>query len=212
MKKHLIQTLTDYIADNKRQYAVVLAALLIGTVLGSFSAVNLDSEKFESLSRYTDSFISSYNLQPVSKTGVFLSSVATNIKTVFFLWLSGLWVGLIPLTLFQTGIRGYKLGFSTAFLVSAYNGKGLIFAIMSMLPQMLIFLPALAVYAVFSIKYSISVKRLRNHGNPAQVRKEMYFRNALCTLGILTVMVICSLCDAYVIPPVLKPVCSFWVI
>ncbi len=208
MKTRLIKTLTEYIKDNKRQYAVVIAALLIGTVLGSFSATMLDSGQFESLSSYTDNFISSYNLQPISKTGVFLSSVIANIKTVFFLWLSGLWVGLIPFTLFQTGVKGYKLGFSTAFLVSAYNGKGLVFAILSMLPQVLIFLPALTVYAVFSIKYSISVKRLR-HSTSSQLRKDMYFRNALCTLGILIVMVICSLCDAYVIPPVLKPVCSY---
>jgi len=209
MKRRIIRILTDYIRDNKRQYAVVISALLIGLVLGSFSAVSLDGGQFDALSSYTDNFFSSYNLQPISKTGVFLSSLLSNLKTVFFLWLSGLWAGLIPLTLFHTGVRGYRLGFSTAFFVSAYSSKGLLFAVLAMLPQMLIFLPALAVYAVFSIKYSISSKKLRSHTSSAQLRKDMYFRNALCTAGMLFVMLLCSLFDAYVIPTVLKPVCSY---
>lgn len=210
MKKHLIRTITDYILDNKRQYAVVICALLMGVILGSVSAASVSGEQYENLDNYMESFVSSYNLQSISKLGVFLSSVATNLKTVFFLWISGMWVGLIPFTIFQIGVKGYKMGFSVSFLISVYKGRGILFAITTLMPQIMLFLPALTVYAVFSIKYAFAMKKIRSrNGGTDMVRRDMYFRNFLCTAALVLIMLICSLFDAYVIPTMLKPICSY---
>ena len=209
MKKQIFESIKGYISDNKRQYAVVIAALVAGMALGCLSALRMSGQQFESLSGYTENFVSSYNLQPVSRSRVFISSAMGNIKTVLFLWVSGLWVGLIPFAIFHIGVKGYKIGFSTAFLVSAYRGRGVLFALMSMLPQMIIFVPALTVFAVFNIRYAASIRRVRIRNGARSMRREMYLQNAVCVLGILAVVACCSLLDAFIIPPVLKPVCSY---
>lgn len=209
MKKQMLCGVAEHISDNKHYYAVVIAALFAGLVLGSVSAASMEGEQYTNLSGFMDNFISSYNLQPVNKTRVLMNSIAGNIKTVLFLWVSGMWVGLIPFAIFQMGVKGYKLGFSAAFLVSAYKGRGILFAVMSLMPQILILMPILTVYTVFNIKYAMSVRKMRLRNASDTVRRDMYIRNFLCVLGVVAVVFVCSLFDAFVIPPVLKPVCSY---
>ncbi len=209
MKKRIFGSIAEHILDNKRCYMIAVAALLIGLVLGSVSAVSLGGEQYTSLSSFTDNFISSYNLQPVSKTGIFTASVMGNIKTVFLLWVSGLWIGFIPFAVFQLALKGYKLGFSAAFFVSAYKGKGILFAVMSLMPQLIILMPILTMYTVFNIKYAISARQLRTRTASDTVRRDMCMRNFLCVLGVVAAVLLCSIFDAFVVPPVLKPVCSY---
>ena len=212
MKKQLIKAIHGYISDNKYQYAAVVAVLLTGLIWGAVSASSLGEDQYGNLTEYVNGFISSYGLQPISRGKVFITSLMSNLKTVFFLWLSALWTPLIPFTLFQIGARGYKMGFSVGFLVSAYKAKGVLFAVMTLMPQMFVFLPALTVYAVFSIRYAIGLKKMRRNLKKGTAKKEMYFRCAVCTLGMAVTVLVCSLLDAYVIPPVLKPVCSYMAI
>ncbi len=208
-KRRLLQSAADCFADNRIQYLSVIFVLILGAVIGSVSAAAMNSEKYDELSRYMESFASAFNLQPISGARIFKASLYNNIKLVLILWVSSLWIGLIPLALLQIGIKGYKMGFSTAFLIQLYRGKGLIFAAVAVMPQVVLLIPALTVYAVFGMKYAASLHRLRGQGGGRGVLKEMYLRSLVCIVGITAVTAVCALFDAFVVPPMLKPVCSF---
>lgn len=209
-KLNLRRTFAEHLADNKLQYTAVIAVLALGTVVGAVSAAAMNDENLKALGDYTDGFATAFSLSPIGGMNVFRASMYENIKLVLFLWLSGLWIGLIPIALLQIGIRGFKLGFTTAFMVHMYKLKGLAFAVVSVMPQLVLLIPAAAVYAVFGIKYAMALHKIGRQGSRF-VMREMYIRSFLCIVGITAVAALCSLADAFVVPPVLRPVCSLLV-
>ncbi len=206
-RKYILRSLRDYILDNKLYYMIVGIAVVLGIIVGSISAVSMNAENYESLNEYVNNFISAYNLQPVNRANIFETSFLGNLKLILFLCFSGFWVGFIPFTVLQMSIKSYKLGFSIAFFVMAYRGQGIIFSLMSLMPQILILMPALVIYAVFNIKYAISIQKLRMRRISSVIRREMYFRSFLCLIAMLGVATVCSFFDAFVISAVLKPIC-----
>ncbi len=210
MKKYnFIRNITDYISGNRLQFFFVVVSLLLGTVIGSLSALSLEQESYESLNSYLRNFVSAYNIQSISKTDIFKVSLYNNIKVVLLLWISGLWVGFVPIGVLQVGSKGYKLGFTTVLILQIYRGKGLLLAIVSIIPQVLILVPVIIIYTVFNMNFALSLRKIRLKGQSLATHKEMYLRNLLFLVGTLVVLVLCSLIDAFVVPPVLKPICSF---
>ena len=149
----VLKVFSDYVAENRLWYVLVITAVVFGAAFGALSAAMLPDGKYEGLNSYLNSFISAYSLQSVSRAGVFRASLYGNLKLLIFIWLSGLWIGLIPFSVLNMGVRGYGTGFTAVFIVQAYRGKGVIFALLSLLPRTLILIPAAIIYTVFSIRY-----------------------------------------------------------
>ncbi len=209
-KNRILRSMSEYIIDNKIYYLLAASAVFVGIVIGSISEITMASDAYENLNTYIDNFLSAYSIQPVNKAEIFKTSFYSNVKVILFLWISGLWVGFIPFAILHMGIKGYKLGFSIAFFVQAYKGKGVIFALFSLLPQIFILIPALMVYAVFNMKYAISIHHLGDRKNILSLKKEMYLRNLVCIIGMVIIVLICSFMDSFVIASLLKPICYFF--
>ena len=208
MKKHRLKIFTDYVTRNRLQFFFVILCLVAGTVIGSLSAASLNDEKFKVLSSYINNFTSAYGIQSVSHGEIFAYSIYNNIKLLLFIWISGLWAGMIPFCLFQVGIKGYKLAYTTFFMIQLYRGKGILFILVTVIPQMLIMLPTLIYYSVFNINSALSFRKLRLKGQTFYAKKELYLKNLVCLLIVAFVFGISSLVDAFVVPAVLRPVCS----
>lgn len=209
-KVHIKRRVIEYALNNKWQLLVVIFSLMAGTLIGSVFSVSMESESLDAMEKYINNFVSAYNLQPINNMEVFRFSVYNNIKTVLFLWISGLWIGFLPLAVFQVGLKGYKLGFSTALFVKSFKTKGIIFALISSIPQLLIVIPMVIIYAVFNINFSLFRYGKLGRGISYSAKNEFYIRNLLYLLAAVLIAVVAAWVDAYVMPPVLKPICSFW--
>lgn len=210
MKKLRIkQNLIEHLNKNKWQYLIALMCALLGVIAGSVTSVLVPADEFDALNLYLKNFVSAYSLQSVEKMDVFVFSIYNNIKTVIFMWISGLWIWIMPLSLMFVASKGFKLGFSVTAFIRIFGFKGIVFSAVSSLPQLLILMPALVVYAVFNIRFACSLQNMKGQRISQSTKNEMYFKNFLHLLGVITVSVICSLADAFVMPALLKPICSF---
>ncbi|MBE7032380.1 MAG: hypothetical protein E7401_05420 [Ruminococcaceae bacterium] len=210
MKRTIIRkNLSNHLKKNKWQYLFVFLSIFSGILAGSLTASMSAADKFEPIDLYVRNFVSAYNLQTVNGAEIFRFSVYNSVKVILFMWVSGLCVWFMPLSLVQLGAKGYKLGISMAAFVRIFGVRGILFAVISALPQLLLFLPAMAAYAVFNIKFSMTLLRMRGQRVASNIKNEMYLNNFLHLLGIITVSVMCSLADAFVMPIILKPVCAF---
>lgn len=208
MKKgRIIKTFTDYFFRNRLLFVLTVFCIMSGTVIGSLSAASISGERFDALSGYMNNFLSAYGIQSANRSEIFLFSLYANIKILLFMWVSGLWIGFIPIGLLQLGIKGYKLGFTVAFLIQLYGGKGIMLILVSLLSQVLFLIPALMFFAVFNLKFAVELRRIRLRGNLPD--KDVYFKNFLALLFVLIILVLCSLIDAFIVPTVLKPVSLF---
>lgn len=209
MKKYgFLKIFTDFVIRNRLQFLFVALCLASGTIIGSLSAASLDDESFNALSSYINNFTSAFSIQSVSHGEIFRFSIYNNIKLLLFMWISGIGIWLIPFGLFQLGLKGYKLAYTMFFLIQLYRGKGILFALVAVIPQILIMLPTLVCYSVFNINSAVSFYKLRQKGQGFYAQKELYLKNLLCIVAVAIVFLISSLIDAFVIPAMLRPVCS----
>ncbi len=199
-----------YLFKNKWQILIVILSLILGTLVGAYISVSMDFQSAEALDGYINNFVSAYNLQNLELFGVFKFSVYSSIKATLLMWVSGLWIGLLPITALQIGAKGYKLGFSTAILVKRFGVKGAILAITSALPQLVIFIPLFVFYAVFNINFAFFQRHKRTSTISARTKNEVYIKNLIYLLIMIGASFLVALLDAYVIPLILKPLCSVW--
>ena len=209
MKRYgFIKTFTDYVTMNRLQFVLAILCLVSGTVIGSLSAASLSDEKFNALGLYINNFTSAYGIQAVSHSEIFRFSIYNNIKLLLFMWASGLCVWLTPFGMFQLGIKGYKTAYTAFFLIQLYRGNGILFSLVVIIPQVLIMLPTLVCYFVLNVNSAVCFRRLRLKGQSFLAQKELCLRNLVCLVSVASIFVVCSLIDAYVVPAVLRPVCS----
>ena len=211
MKKlYIKRSISEYLIKNKWQLCTVFCMLLLGTVIGTMISVSMDFSESSAMGEYISNFVSAYNLQQIDRGSIFKFSAYNNIKTTLIIWASGLWIGLLPLNLIKVGAHGYKLGFSTALLVREFAVKGTIFAVASALPQIFVALPALIVYSIFNINFSISQRLSKSRGLSSGIKTKNYVKNLIYLVGLITLSFFLAFLDAYVIPIILKPICSIW--
>lgn len=209
MKKiHIRKFVSGYITKNKWQFIIVFTCLTIGIFTGSIVSVLMNSSEADALNKYLGNFVSAYNLQSANNGEIFKFSVYNNIKIILFLWLSGIWIGFVPFGLLQVGIKGYKIGFSTTLFIKVFGIKGVFFALLSAIPQITIMIPSFMVYSVFNINFALFMQKSKHRNISSNVKNEMYIKNLICLLAAITISVFVSLIDAFVMPPILKPVCS----
>ncbi|RYD02531.1 hypothetical protein N752_24695 [Desulforamulus aquiferis] len=95
------------------------------------------------------------------------TTITNNLTFVGIIYLLGLTVIGAPVILALLFIRGFSLGFTVGFLANERAGDGVIIAIASVLPQNLLFLPAIYLAGVASLSFScLLIGRLRNSRLP----------------------------------------------
>ncbi len=210
MKRTLVKkSVSEYLIRNKWQILIVFASIFAGIIIGSFFSVRISDEKNEAITKYIQNFVSAYGLQSVKGKDIFKLSLYNNIKVVLFLWFSGLWIGLLPLGVLQNGLKGYKLGFSSALFIKIFGVKGIVFALLTALPQLLVMIPAIILYSVFNINFAFSLRNYNFQKASGNVKNKLYIENLIFLLSMVGISIVSGLIDAYIIPPILKPVCSF---
>lgn len=208
-KTKLLKNITDYIITNRIKFVICFIFLVLGTVIGSLSAFFLDEKSYGILGSYMNNFASANIFQPVDKSSIMLFSLYTNIKCLLFIWLSGFWIGLLPFGVLQLSFKGYKMGFTSVFLIQLYRGKGILFLLVSVIPQVLLLLPTLITYCVFNINFAFTLKHIRRRGQLLFERKDLLLKNVIFLVSTLIVLILSSLIDTFAIPPILKPICSY---
>ncbi|MBQ2932823.1 MAG: stage II sporulation protein M [Clostridia bacterium] len=202
--------ISDIFLRNKWQFLIVFLSLFSGILFGTYFSSSMNQETADAMDKYINNFVSAYNLQSANAGEVFKFSVYNNIKIIIFIWISGLWVGFLPVNLIQIGAKGYKLGFSVTLLVKSFGVKGIAFSTISSASQIFIMIPALILYSVFNINFSFFQKHSRFTNLSAVFKNEFYIKNLLYLAAIIILSVFVSFLDAYIIPQVLKPICSIW--
>lgn len=208
MKKlHTGKLISEYLIRNKWQFAAAFVCVFAGVFAGTVYAAALKGQTAEAMNGYLKNFVSAYNLQSVNRKDIFSFSVYNNIKTVLFMWLSGLWVYFLPVGAVQLFAKGCKLGFSTSVFVRIFGLKGIFFAFLAALPQFVAIIPFMTVYYAININFALSLNRIKNGRSSRCSKNEIYIKNLLYLLAAVFVAVLAAVVDAFVMPPVLKPVC-----
>lgn len=127
---------------------------------------------------------------------VFQRSASFNIKTAVAVWLLGMSTAGIPLIVAILFVRGFVVGFSIGFLVYQHGGKGLAFALASILPANMIAVPALVAIGAVACAFAL-FRREQGHGWSRPQFWREFARYSALSGGLAVILLLASILDGY---------------
>jgi len=164
-KNEIFLAITSDIRNNLKSYFIVIVIFVVGVFLGVlFLNQAQDKAEIEKyISTYIDETKTNQNRDYLSELK---NDIKENILLVFLLWFAGTTIIGIPIVLGIILFRGFCLGYTIAGCVYVLGKiKGIIFIIITIFLQNIIFIPAIMILGVSSIKLYKSIIKDRRKEN-----------------------------------------------
>ena len=149
--------------QNWPQYLLVLAVFLAGSAFGVLGVNHLSVGQFEELSKHVQTYVAQVDQLSANPAGAVSGKIFEDILVIVLLYIFGLSFIGIPFILALIFIRGFILGFAVSFLAQSMAVNGILLAVVSILPQNLLYLPALLFGGTAAISFALlSLRRYTN--------------------------------------------------
>ena len=153
------EIMKKYVKNNYKEYILTSLILVIGLFIGVMFVNNLNQDKANMISDYIMKFINNFKQDnQIDKNKLFISSAKNNIFLTIELWIAGTTVIGMPVVLGIILYRGFCLGATISSISMALGiKKGMIFCMLSLFLQNIIFIPAIITIGVSSLKLYKSI-------------------------------------------------------
>ena len=172
----------------------------MGIIFGALTVNNLPPAERQNLLSYLCGFLRSLGPSTeIQKAGLAREAILSNAKTIAFLFLLGLSAIGTPFILLVVFTRGFVLGFTVGFLVKQLMLKGFFFSLVAVVPQNLLFTPALLAAAAADLDLGWLLIRTRFLGHAVSFGQE-FFRCLGITGAAVFLLFLAGLVEGYVSP------------
>lgn len=125
-------------------YAVIL---LIGIAMGMMAVWWVDGQQSEVAKTALEQAIA--ESASIDCKQVFVSSAWDHVKPMIWIWLAGFFPFFMPVSGFVVWYKSVFLGFTAGMFLKFYGGRGMLLILSTLMPQYLLFLPVLVLFAYF---------------------------------------------------------------
>ena len=173
----------------KNETLSIIKENTVGIFLGVMYINQTDSK--QEIEKYINTYIDeTKQIQDVNYIDELRKDIQNNILLVFLLWFAGTTIIGLPIVFGIILFRGFSLGYTIASCVYVLGKiKGLLFIGITILLQNIIFIPALMILGVSSIKLYKSIIKDRRKENI----KLSIFKHSMISLIILVVLIFASI-------------------
>ncbi|BCJ85829.1 stage II sporulation protein M [Effusibacillus dendaii] len=194
-----------YIQENSKLIIYTIVLFIVGVIFGSIVVSALADGQKTDLFNYLKGFFGLVNDNQLPDSAyVTWHKIITNLKMLGLIWVLGLSIIGLPLIVVLMFLKGFTIGFTVGFLVDKFAGKGLLFAIMAVLPQNLILVPALVLAGVAGIAFSLML--VRSRFAPEMSLYQKFLKYTILFLILVGCMIVASFVEGYVSPILMKVV------
>ena len=188
-KNEIFTTIKEDIVNHAKAYFIVVIIFTVGLFLGVLF-VNKTENKSE-IEKYINSYIDeTKQIQNANYFDELQKDIRSKITLTFFLWFAGTTIIGIPIVLGIILFRGFCLGYTIASCIFALGKvKGLIFVIITVFLQNAIFIPALMILGVSSIKLYTSIVKDRRKENI----KVSILKHSIVSIMVMIVLIVSAI-------------------
>ncbi len=202
------EAIKQHIINNLREYIIILLIFIIGIFLGVFFINNMQDEQKNEISEYINTFITNLkNSSEVNNLQLLKTSIAQNVVLGVAIWFFGTTVIGIPVVFGIVLYRGFCLGYTISTCITVMGlSKGLLFVIITLVLQNLIFIPAIIAIAVSGFKLYKSIVKDRKVDN---IKLEI-LRHTIFSLIMMILLIIASLVENFVSTGILESTIKYF--
>lgn len=176
-----------HIKRNSSKYIISAILFVIGIFIGAVSLIRMDIELCKEL---VDFFASSE--KESSFSDVFKSCIISNAKCVLLYFVLSATIYTVWLSMLVAGVKGFFVGFTSAFLITNYAADGILYVLLATLPSAIIFLPVYCFASSTCVNFALDKWKRGGKG----LRETLKIVPALILIFLF--MNFCSLYDALV--------------
>jgi len=199
----LLTRLNDTFRDKKAYFFIVLIMFCLGISFGLYTVKYMGASDKNDLTNYFFSFTNSIGNEPINYGTLLFEVIKKNILLIIPIFVLGLTFFGAPIILILDLLKGFTLGYTFSFMVTTFEGKGIGLALVSIIPQNLIYIPCFIALSVISL--SMSTEKFKGRFFKRGKNKDSLFDGVLNKLIIIIILFsIGILVETYVSPSLIK--------
>ena len=196
------QTIIEHVANNRKEYIIIVLLFIIGIFLGVFFVNNMQESSNEEIQSYINNFIEKMkNLQNIDNMSLLKNSITQNIVFAVLIWFFGTTVIGLPIVFGLILYRGFCLGYTVSSFIAILGiGKGIVFIFASLLFQSLLSIPAILGLAVSGFKLYKSIIRDKAKEN---IKLEIA-RHTIFSIIMIAILLVASIIEIFISTNLIK--------
>lgn len=192
------------ILPNKKVNLFVIFIVILGIISGSlFLMVLNDNDKSEVINEIS-TFMTNINTNNINNLNSFKNCLIEGMILIILSWILGMSIIGVIFNIFFIYMKSFIIGFSISSFILVYKYKGILSSLVYTVPSQLInilIILILGVYTLLFSKYLFKMIFLKDK----TVNLGKFFKKYVLVFGICIILcVISSLCEAYLVPSLLK--------
>lgn len=199
------------ILPNKKVNLFVIFIVVLGIISGSlFLMVLNDNDKSEVINEIS-TFMANINTNNINNFNSFKNSLIEGMILIILSWILGMSIIGVIFNIFFIYMKSFTIGFSISSFILVYKYKGILSSLIYVIPSQLInilIILILGVYTLLFSKYLFKMIFLKDK----TVNLGKFFKKYVLVFGICIILcVISSLCEAYLLPSLLKVIIKLFI-
>lgn len=192
------------ILPNKKVNLFVIFIVVLGIISGSlFLMVLNDNDKSEVINEIS-TFMTNINTNNINNLNSFKNSLIEGMILIILSWILGMSIIGVIFNIFFIYMKSFTIGFSISSFILVYKYKGILSSLVYTVPSQLInilIILILGVYTLLFSKYLFKMIFLKDK----TVNLGKFFKKYVLVFGICIILcLVSSLCEAYLLPSLLK--------
>ncbi|MCI8384309.1 MAG: stage II sporulation protein M [Clostridia bacterium] len=197
-----LEIIKEHVKNNKKEYILVSLLFIIGIFLGVLFVNYLQEAQKTEITTYFNTFIEKMKTtENLNQIDLLKTSIGQNLILAIVMWFFGTTVIGIPVVFGLVVYRGFCLGYTIAVCITIMGlPQGLIFALILLLLQNVLFVPAMLALAVSGFKLYQSIIKDRNKEN---IKIEVV-RHTIFSFIMLLILAVSSAVEVFLSTNILK--------
>jgi len=198
------QTIQTYAREHQSLYWFTIVLFTMGIIFGAVLVNSLPLSQKQELYGFLQYFFNSLGQQGIPETSThFQQAFGHYAKTVAIMWVLGLSIIGLPMILLMLFLKGVVVGFTVGFLVNQLQWQGVTFAMLGVLPQNLLVVPALFIVGVSGISFSLRLIKTRLVSKRDDIMPH-FIGYTVLVISMLAVLTMAALFETFVSPRLMQ--------
>lgn len=200
---YLITKFNDTFKDKKAYFFIVLIMFCLGISFGLYTVKYMGASDRNDLTNYFSSFTNNVGNEPIYYGKLLFEVIKKNIIIIIPIFILGFTFFGAPIILILDLLKGYTLGYTFSFMVTTFEGKGLGLALVSIIPQNIVYIPCFIALSVISL--SMSTEKFKIKYFKYSKIKTLFLGDFLNKLVIIVILLSMGiLIETYISPALIK--------
>lgn len=192
------------ILPNKKLNLFVIFIVVLGIISGSLFLMVLNENDKSEVINEISTFMANINTNNINNLNSFKNSLIEGMILIILSWILGMSIIGVIFNIFFIYMKSFIIGFSISSFILVYKYKGILSSLIYVIPSQLInilIILILGVYTLLFSKYLFKMIFLKDK----TVNLGKFFKKYVLVFGICIILcVISALCEAYLLPSLLK--------